>query len=175
MDKDFCLTPVAEANLWYESLRTIVPDWNGLQAQFRQQNSIIVNTREQLFHSWRLFHFDENSQTKDMYVTHIRWVVAFLGYGKPQVLYIFKNTLLSRLYGILFSIEDLRQTVETAKIVFIKEKIGRQLAGQSTSIPFMSVKDSQDHDIRTVLFDNHGVLDKNRPIYSHDGKMNYTK
>ena len=32
----FCLTLVGEARLWYESLRPIVLDWNGLQNQFRQ-------------------------------------------------------------------------------------------------------------------------------------------
>ena len=33
----FCLTLVAEARLWYESLRPINVDWQGLQKQFRQQ------------------------------------------------------------------------------------------------------------------------------------------
>ena len=37
----FCLTLVGEARLWYESLRLIVADWNGLQAHFRQQYSKI--------------------------------------------------------------------------------------------------------------------------------------
>ena len=49
----FCLTLVGEARLWYESLRTIILDWNGLQTQFRQQYSKIGNTMEQLFHVWR--------------------------------------------------------------------------------------------------------------------------
>ena len=30
----FCLTRVGEARLWYESLRTINLDWNGLQNLF---------------------------------------------------------------------------------------------------------------------------------------------
>ena len=33
----FCFTSVREARLWYESLRPIMLDWNGLQTQFRQQ------------------------------------------------------------------------------------------------------------------------------------------
>ena len=37
----FCLTLLGEARLWYESLRPIVLDWNGLQNQFRQQYSKI--------------------------------------------------------------------------------------------------------------------------------------
>ena len=42
----FCLTLVGKARLWYESLRPIALDWNGLQNQFRQQYSKIGNTRE---------------------------------------------------------------------------------------------------------------------------------
>ena len=33
----FCLILVGEARLWYESLRPIALDWNGLQNQFRKQ------------------------------------------------------------------------------------------------------------------------------------------
>ena len=40
----FCLTLVGEARLWYESLRPIVVDWNGLQNQFSQQYSKKGNT-----------------------------------------------------------------------------------------------------------------------------------
>ena len=57
-----CLTLVGEARLWYELLRPINTDWIGLQNQFRQQYSKIGNTREQLFHAWRSFHFDENKE-----------------------------------------------------------------------------------------------------------------
>ena len=53
----FCLTLVGEARLWYESLRPINIDWQGLQSQFRQQYSKIGNTREQLFHMWQSFSF----------------------------------------------------------------------------------------------------------------------
>ena len=55
------------------------------------------------------------------------WQVAtLLGYGEPQVLEVFKNTLLTILYWVL---EDLRQAVETAKRILTKEKIERQSAG----------------------------------------------
>ena len=57
-----CLTLVVEAGLWYESLRPIALDWNGFQNQFRQQYSKIGNTSKQLFHVWRSFHFDENTE-----------------------------------------------------------------------------------------------------------------
>ena len=93
----FCLTLVGEAKLWYESLRPIGLDWNGLETQFRQQYSKIGNTREQPFHVWRSFAFDENAETLDAYVMDIRQVAALLGYGKPQDLEVFKNTLPSRL------------------------------------------------------------------------------
>ena len=69
----FCLTLVGEARLWYESLRSIAVDWNGLDAQFRQQYLRIDNMREKLFHVWRTFHFDKNSENMDSYILHIRW------------------------------------------------------------------------------------------------------
>ena len=67
----FCLTSVGEARLWYESVRPINVDWKGLQNQLRQQYSKTGNTREQLFHVWRSFHFDENTETLGSYVTSI--------------------------------------------------------------------------------------------------------
>ena len=73
-------------------------DWQGLQNLFRQQYSKIGNIREQLFHAWRSFCFDENTNTIDAYVTCIRQVATFLGYGEPQILEVFKNTLPTKLY-----------------------------------------------------------------------------
>ena len=119
----FCLTLVGEASLWYESFRPINVDWQGLQNHFRQQYSKIGNTREQLLHAWRSFHFDENTETLDSYVTCIRQVGTLLGYGGQQILEVFKNTVPSQLYWVLFPIEDLRQVVETAKRILTKEKI----------------------------------------------------
>ena len=59
----FCLTITGEMRLWYESLRPIVIDWQGLQDQFRQQYSKIGNTHEQLFHVWRSFYYDGYTET----------------------------------------------------------------------------------------------------------------
>ena len=73
----FLLTLVGEARLWYEPLRPIIVDWQGLQNQFRQQYSKIGNTREQLCNAWRLFHFDENAEAFDTYVTGIIQVLHF--------------------------------------------------------------------------------------------------
>ena len=79
----FCLTLVGEARLWHKSLRPITNDWQVLQEQFRQQYSKIGNTREQLFHAWRSFHYDENSEIIDAYVNHIRQDATLLGYEEP--------------------------------------------------------------------------------------------
>ena len=87
----FCLTLVGEARLWYQSLRSINTDWVGLQNMFRQQYSKIGNTREQLFHAWRSFHFDKNTETVDAYVNHIRQVATLLGYQETQVQEVFKK------------------------------------------------------------------------------------
>ena len=67
----------------------------------------------------------------DTSVTRIRQVARLLGYGEPQVLEVFKNTAPNRLYWVLFPINNLREMVETAKRFLTKEKIDRQLAGQS--------------------------------------------
>ena len=63
-----------------------------------------------------------------MYVTSIKQVAALLGYGKPQIVEVFKNTLPMRLYLVLFPIDDLRLAVETAKRILTKEKIDRQFS-----------------------------------------------
>ena len=81
------------------------------------------NTREQLFHAWRLFHFDENTETIDSYVTHIRQTSALLGYREPEILEVFKNIFPTKLYWVLIPIDDIRQAVETAKRIITKEKI----------------------------------------------------
>ena len=44
-----------------------------------------------------------------------------------KFLEVFENTLPTILYWVLFSIEDLRQAVETTKRILTKEKIDRQL------------------------------------------------
>ena len=103
----FCLTLTREAKLWYESLGPINTDWIGLQNSFRQQYPKISNTRKQLFHEWRSFHFNDNAEPIDTYVHHIRQVTTLLGYQEPQVLEVFKNILPTKLYWALFLIVDL--------------------------------------------------------------------
>ena len=70
---------------------------------------------------------------------------------------VFKNTLPARLYWVVFPIADLGQAVETAKRILTKEKIYRQLAGQSFLTPFMSIKDG--YNSKKVTFDMQGSLD----------------
>ena len=105
------------------------------------------NTHEQLFHAWRSFTFDENTETIDSYVIRIRQVATLLGYGEPQILEVFKNTLPTKLYWILFPIEDLRQVVEMAKRILTKEKLDKQLTSQPSTSPFMSVRDRTDRRV----------------------------
>ena len=75
-----------------------------------------------------------------MYVMCIRQVVTLLGCGEPQILKVFKNTLPTKLYWILFPIEDLRLAVEMAKRILTKEKLDKQLTGQTSTGPFMSIR-----------------------------------
>ena len=85
----FSLTLVGEARLWYESLRLINITLDGLKNIFRQQYSKIGNTRKQLFHAWRSFHFNEDTETIDAYINCMRQVVTLLEYQEPQILEFF--------------------------------------------------------------------------------------
>ena len=91
--RHFCLTLIGEARLWYESLAHLDDDWPALQNKFRWQYSKISNTPEQLFHAWRTFKFDENTDTIDSYVLGMSQVAAMLNYGEMQILENFENTL----------------------------------------------------------------------------------
>ena len=51
----------------------------------------------------------------------IRQVATLLGYGEPLILEVFKNTLPTKLYWVLFPIENLRQAVDTAKNTYQRE------------------------------------------------------
>ena len=97
----FCLTLLGEARLWFHSLEPLEDTtWPQLQNLFRQRYSKFGNTCEQLFHAWRSFTFDENTETIEFYVIQIRQVATLLGYGKPQISEVFKNNLPTKLYWI---------------------------------------------------------------------------
>ena len=72
-----------------------------------------------------------------------------LGYEEPQILKVFKNTLPITLYWKLFPIKDLRQAVETAKRILTKEKLDKQLTGQTSTSPFMNVRDGTERTLQT--------------------------
>ena len=144
----FCLTLLGEARLWFHSLEPLEDTtWPQLQNLFRQRYSKLGNMCEQLFHAWRSFTFDENTETIDSYVIWIRQVATLLGYGEPQILEVFKNTLPTKLYLILFPIEDLRQAVDTAKRILTGEKLDKQLTGQTSNSPFMNVRDGTERKV----------------------------
>ena len=77
----------------------------------------------------------------------IQQVATLLGYGEPQVLEVFRNILPTKFYWILFPIEDLRQAVETAKRILTKEKLHKQLTGQTSTSPFMKVRDGIERKV----------------------------
>ena len=96
----------------------------------------------------------------DLYVTRVTQCVVMLNYGEPQILELMKNTLPSRMYPILFPINNLRDTIATAKRVMIKEKIDRQKTRQSPTTPFMQVNDSSQSGKRGVTFDAMETLER---------------
>ena len=59
---------------------------------------------------------------------------------------------------MLLPIDNLCEAVETAKRFLTKEKIDRQMTGQS-SIPFMKLSEKKSK--KTVLFDARDVLERN--------------
>ena len=83
----------------------------------------------------------KGTETMDSYVARIRQVATLLGYEVPQILEVFKNTLPTKLYWILFLIEKLRQAVKTAKRILTKEKLDKQLTGQTCASPFMNIRE----------------------------------
>ena len=163
--RHFCVTLIGEARLWCESLAPLDDHWPALQNKFRWQYSKIGNTPEQLFHAWRTFKFDENTDTVDSYVLRMSQVAAMLNYGKIQILENFKSTLLYRLYLTLINVNNLRDPIDLAKRVLTKEKLDRQLTGQF-STPFMKASSNgshspQNHHKKGVTFDAMETLERN--------------
>ena len=148
---------LGEARLWFQSLEPLDNvTWPKLQNLFRQRYSKLGNTHEQLFLVWRSFRSDENTETIDSYVTRIRQVATLLGYGEPQILEVFKNTLPTKLYWILFPIEDLRQAEETGKRMLTKGKLDKQLTGQSSASPFMNIRNGTERKVSFNVRDELG-------------------
>ena len=123
------------------------------------------NTCEQLFHAWRTFKFDENTDTIDSCVLKMSQVAAMLNYGEMQILQNFKNTVLYQLYSTQINVNNLRDAINLAKRVLTKEKLDRQLAGQS-STPFMKMTINDNHSTKPnnkkgVTFDAMETLEGN--------------
>ena len=51
----------------------------------------------------------------DLYIHKVKQVATLLNYGEPQILELFKNSLPSRLYYMVYNIDNLREAVETTK------------------------------------------------------------
>ena len=64
---------------------------------------------------WRSFQYGENTDTIDSYIHKIKEVASLLKYGEPEILELFKNILPSKLYWILFPINNLTEAVDTTK------------------------------------------------------------
>ena len=159
------MTLIGEARPWYELLAPLDDDWPALQNKFRWQYSKIGNTPKQLFHAWRTFEFDENTDSIDSYVWRMSQVVAMLNYGEMQILENFKNTLLYQLYSTLINVNNLRDAIDLSKRVLTKEKLDRRLTGQS-STPFMKVTSNDNHPSQNyhkkgVTFDAMEMLERN--------------
>ena len=83
-----------------------------------------------------------------------------------QILENFKNTLPYRLYLTVINMNNLRDAIDLAKKVLTKEKLDRQLTGQS-STPFMKATGNNDshsppdHQKKGVMFDAMETLERN--------------
>ena len=53
----------------------------------------------------------------------------------------------TKLYWMLFQIEDLRQAVEVAKRILTKEKLDKQLTGQASTSPIMSTREGASRKV----------------------------
>ena len=92
-------------------------------------------------------------------------VAAMLNYGEMQILENFKNTLLYQLYSTLINVNNIRDAIDLAKSVLTKEKLDRQLTGQS-STPLMRASSNDNHSMlnsnkRGVTFDAMETLERN--------------
>ena len=99
------------------------------------------STREPVFPCMEIIPFMMKIQTLLIpYICKIKQVAVLLNYGEPQILELLKNSLPSKLYWILFPINNLRDVVDDAKRVLTKEKLDKHFSGQTVnSTPFMKM------------------------------------
>ena len=101
----------------------------------------------------------------DSYVLRMSQLAAMLNYGEMQILENFKNTLPYRLYSTLINVNNLRDAIDLDKRIVNKEKLDRQLTGQS-STPFMRATSNGNYPMQTnnkkgVTFDTMETLERN--------------
>ena len=65
----------------------------------------------------------------DSCIHKVKQVAALLDYGEPQILELFKNTLPSRLYPVIYNINNLREAAEAAKCMLTKEQMDKHKLG----------------------------------------------
>ena len=164
--RGFCLTLTGETRLWYETIRQAQLDWPMMHECFRQQYSKFGRTREQYFHVWRSFQFDEATDTIDSYIHQVKQVTVLLDYGEPHILELFKNTLPSRLYYLLYQVDNLNVTIETAQRILTKEKIDKQKTGQSSTTSFMRA--SQEKSKKSEKGVTFGTLETKEAMDRHN-------
>ena len=117
----FCLTLVGEARVWYESLRPINEDGKAYKINLdnsikdRKQKRTIVSCMVIISFWWkyRNIRFIHDTYQTSSYTSRLWGATIFE---------VFKNKLPTKLFWVLFSIEDLIQAVETAKIILTKGK-----------------------------------------------------
>ena len=91
-----------------------------------------------------------------------------------QILENFKNTLPYQLYLTLINVNNLRDAIDLAKRVLMKEKLDRQLTVQ-TSTPFMRMANNDKYSTtpnnkRGVTFDAMETLERNSNCIDIDSK-----
>ena len=80
-----------------------------------------------------------------------------LGYNEGQILEIVKKTLPTRHYSLLFCVQIIRQAVESAKHIIIKEKLDKLLTGQSSTL-YILLKTHPYERCKSVKFDEYKLL-----------------
>ena len=105
---------------------------------------------EQLFHAWRSFNFDENTETIDAYVTQIRQVATLLGYGElPNSRSVQKYTSHKILLDTVSNRRPKAGSRDSKKNID-QRKLDKQFTGQASTSPFMSIREGAG---RRVSFD----------------------
>ena len=84
----------------------------------------------------------------------------------------FKNTLPYRLYSTLINVNNLRDTIDLVKRVLKKEKLDRQLTGQSSTPLMKATSNSDSHSPQNyqkkgVTFDAMETLERNSDCIDH--------